>query len=118
MKASCQNTLTSKFRAALSHFSSGALLQFSSTALSHQAFPAHFAVVPRRSPRMLAELMSAVRGQVEVMSPSDLHIVKYIGSGGYGDVYLARWHGTDVAVKSLAVGAADEVRVWCKALPQ
>lgn len=67
---------------------------------------------------MLAELMSAVRGQVEVMSPSDLHIVKYIGSGGYGDVYLARWHGTDVAVKSLAVGAADEVRVWCKALPQ
>ncbi|MEW5298640.1 MAG: hypothetical protein WDW36_001735 [Sanguina aurantia] len=65
-------------------------------------------IVPRRSPRMLAELMSAVRGQVEVMSPSDLHIVKYIGSGGYGDVYLARWHGTDVAVKSLAVGAADE----------
>lgn len=61
---------------------------------------------------MLAELMSAVRGQVEVMSPSDLHIVKYIGSGGYGDVYLARWHGTDVAVKSLAVGAADEVRAW------
>lgn len=37
---------------------------------------------------MLAELMSAVRGQVEVMSPSDLHIVKYIGSGGMGTCTL------------------------------
>ncbi len=33
--------------------------------------------------------------------PADLRIIRFIGSGGFADCYLARWLGVDVAVKCL-----------------
>ena len=32
--------------------------------------------------------------------PADLRIVRFIGSGGFADCYLAKWLGVEVAVKS------------------
>lgn len=39
--------------------------------------------------------------RMEIIQPSDISLVKFLGSGGYGDVYLGRWHGCEVAVKCL-----------------
>lgn len=39
--------------------------------------------------------------RMEIIDPSDIALVKFLGSGGYGDVYLGRWHGCEVAVKCL-----------------
>lgn len=47
----------------------------------------------------------------QIVRPSELSIVRSLGSGGSGEVFLARWHGTDVAVKCLHTACgADEVR--------
>jgi serine/threonine protein kinase len=39
--------------------------------------------------------------RMEIIQPCDISLVKFLGSGGYGDVYLGRWHGCEVAVKCL-----------------
>jgi serine/threonine protein kinase len=39
--------------------------------------------------------------RMEIIQPSDITLAKFLGSGGYGDVYLGRWHGCEVAVKCL-----------------
>ena len=38
---------------------------------------------------------------MEVIPPKDISLVRFLGSGGYGDVYLGRWNGCEVAVKCL-----------------
>ena len=44
----------------------------------------------------LRELESSFRGRVEVLSAEQLVVVSYIGGGAFGEVYLARWKGTEV----------------------
>ena len=39
--------------------------------------------------------------RMEIINARDITLIKFIGSGGYGDVYLGRWHGCEVAVKCL-----------------
>jgi hypothetical protein len=45
--------------------------------------------------------VSGIVERMEVIDPEDIALVRFLGSGGYGDVYLARWHACDVAVKCL-----------------
>ncbi|PRW58530.1 alternative oxidase [Chlorella sorokiniana] len=52
---------------------------------------------PKRQSVDLASLVE----KMEVIRPDDVQLVRFLGSGGYGDVYLGRWHGSDVAVKCL-----------------
>ena len=39
--------------------------------------------------------------RMEVISPNDVTLVKFIGSGGYGEVYLGKWHSSEAAIKCL-----------------
>ncbi|KAK9861158.1 hypothetical protein WJX84_004717 [Apatococcus fuscideae] len=39
--------------------------------------------------------------RMEVISPEDVSLVKFIGSGGYGEVYLGKWHSSEAAIKCL-----------------
>ena len=38
---------------------------------------------------------------MEVISLEDVSLVKFIGSGGYGEVYLGKWHSSEAAIKCL-----------------
>jgi len=33
--------------------------------------------------------------------PRELTLVKFVGSGGYGEVYLGKWHSSEAAIKCL-----------------
>lgn len=35
-------------------------------------------------------------------STHNFQVVRFLGAGGYGEVYLCKWHACDVAVKSLS----------------
>eukprot|EP00775_Hariotina_reticulata_P008027 gene8027-8223_t len=52
---------------------------------------------PGSSPMKLADLES----RLEIIRPDDLQPVRLLGTGGFGEVYLCRWHSCDVAVKCL-----------------
>ncbi|PNG99965.1 hypothetical protein TSOC_014235 [Tetrabaena socialis] len=45
--------------------------------------------------------LSELESKLELIQPDDLQIIRFLGSGGYGEVYLCRWHSCDVAVKCL-----------------
>ncbi|GIL42271.1 hypothetical protein Vafri_296 [Volvox africanus] len=45
--------------------------------------------------------LSDLESKLEIIRPEDLQIIKFLGSGGYGEVYLCRWHSCDVAAKCL-----------------
>ncbi|GIL89538.1 hypothetical protein Vretifemale_17370, partial [Volvox reticuliferus] len=45
--------------------------------------------------------LSDLESKLEIIRPEDLKIIKFLGSGGYGEVYLCRWQSCDVAVKCL-----------------
>lgn len=72
------------------------------------------AAAPRAAPslpRHVALEQLSGRGGVEVVRPCELAVLRFLGSGGSGDVFLARWHGSEVAVKCLhAPPGMDEVR--------
>jgi serine/threonine protein kinase len=38
---------------------------------------------------------------MQVIDPGDVELVRFLGAGGFGDVYLGRWHACEVAVKCL-----------------
>ncbi|KAL6769353.1 hypothetical protein ACKKBG_A30675 [Auxenochlorella protothecoides x Auxenochlorella symbiontica] len=44
----------------------------------------------------------AIMEKMELIMAEDVTLVRFLGSGGYGDVYLGRWHSCEVAVKCLA----------------
>ncbi|WIA09456.1 hypothetical protein OEZ85_008857 [Tetradesmus obliquus] len=50
----------------------------------------------------LKQLVKQLQGQVELIMPHELRVVRYVGGGAFGEVYLCKWHGTDVAVKCLS----------------
>jgi hypothetical protein len=52
--------------------------------------------------RQLCELAGVLRSKVEVLAPEQLSVVRLLGGGAFGEVYLARWAGTEVAVKCLS----------------
>ena len=39
--------------------------------------------------------------RMEVISPGDVTLAKFLGSGGYGEVYLGKWHSSEAAIKCL-----------------
>ena len=47
-----------------------------------------------------------------IISSEDISIIKKIGEGGQGIVYLARWKGIDVAVKTIKI--SDERRDYSR----
>ncbi|KAI8470843.1 MAG: kinase-like domain-containing protein [Monoraphidium minutum] len=48
-----------------------------------------------------ALVMRDLESRLEIIRPEDLRVVKLLGMGGFGEVYLSRWHSTEVAVKCL-----------------
>ena len=38
---------------------------------------------------------------MEVIQSEDLQLVKFLGSGGYGEVYLGKWQNSECAIKCL-----------------
>eukprot|EP00882_Tetradesmus_deserticola_P016061 GHRQ01017133.1.p1 GENE.GHRQ01017133.1~~GHRQ01017133.1.p1 ORF type:complete len:500 (+),score=232.61 GHRQ01017133.1:124-1500(+) len=56
----------------------------------------------KQKQQQLKALVEELEGRVEAIMPTDLNIVRYLGGGAFGDVYLCRWHGVEVAVKSLS----------------
>ncbi len=89
---------------------------FTAAELSHSAVTS----TPRIS---LAEL----EARLELIPPEQLSVVRLLGMGGFGEVYLAKWHSTDVAVKCLNpslfspdgnMGTASEGggMLWCGAV--
>ncbi|KAF6257503.1 kinase-like domain-containing protein [Scenedesmus sp. NREL 46B-D3] len=50
----------------------------------------------------LEQLVAQLKGQVELIQPHELRVVRFIGGGAFGEVYLCKWNGTDVAVKCLS----------------
>ena len=42
-----------------------------------------------------------VSDRLEIISPHDVSLVKFLGSGGYGEVYLGKWHSSEAAIKCL-----------------
>ena len=62
--------------------------------------------------------------RLEIISPRDVSLVKFLGSGGYGEVYLGKWHSSEAAIKRLNPslfypgGDGSQVRpMACSALP-
>lgn len=53
-----------------------------------------------RAPSQTVDLAGIVE-RMEIIDPADITLSKFLGSGGYGDVYLGRWHACEVAVKCL-----------------
>lgn len=45
--------------------------------------------------------LAAIVEKMEIIDAVDITLVRFLGSGGYGDVYLAKWHNCEVAVKCL-----------------
>lgn len=41
-------------------------------------------------------LVSELQGKVEVLAPEQLHAVRLLGGGAFGEVYLAHWDSTEV----------------------
>lgn len=39
--------------------------------------------------------------RMEVIDPKDVSLAKFLGSGGYGEVYLGKWHSSEAAIKCL-----------------
>ena len=53
------------------------------------------AAVAQKQPTLL------VSDRLEIISPHDVSLVKFLGSGGYGEVYLGKWHSSEAAIKCL-----------------
>ncbi|KAK9820412.1 hypothetical protein WJX72_010037 [[Myrmecia] bisecta] len=45
--------------------------------------------------------LEEIAERMEVISPADVQLVKFLGSGGYGEVYLGKWHSSEAAIKCL-----------------
>eukprot|EP00882_Tetradesmus_deserticola_P004298 GHRQ01004541.1.p1 GENE.GHRQ01004541.1~~GHRQ01004541.1.p1 ORF type:complete len:514 (+),score=280.58 GHRQ01004541.1:45-1544(+) len=45
--------------------------------------------------------LADLEAKLEIINPDDLTPVRLLGTGGFGEVYLCRWHSCDVAVKCL-----------------
>ena len=46
--------------------------------------------------------MEDLAGRLEMIPPSALTVVRMLGGGAFGEVFLCKWHGSDVAVKCLS----------------
>ena len=57
---------------------------------------------PARPPcsRVAAEL-AALAQRLDIIPPEEIQVLRLLGSGSYGEVYLAKWNESDVAVKCL-----------------
>lgn len=42
-----------------------------------------------------------ISDRLEIISPEDVTLVKFLGAGGYGEVYLGKWHSSEAAIKCL-----------------
>ena len=51
--------------------------------------------------RRLTRDISEIAERMEVINPKDVSLVKFLGSGGYGEVYLGKWHSSEAAIKCL-----------------
>ncbi|DBA77349.1 TPA: hypothetical protein ACH3X2_000866 [Trebouxia sp. C0005] len=52
---------------------------------------------PRESEFSLQRIASTM----EIIDPRDITLVKFLGSGGYGEVHLGKWHSSEAAIKCL-----------------
>jgi len=66
---------------------------------SHRRQRRHARVDPRRSGSGVD--VAGLLDRMEVINAADISLIKFLGAGGYGDVYLGKWHSCEVAVKCL-----------------
>ena len=45
--------------------------------------------------------LSSISDRLEIISPEDVTLMKFLGAGGYGEVYLGKWHSSEAAIKCL-----------------
>lgn len=69
-------------------------------ALAARAMRRHNCLRTDRATSSAVDLAGIVE-RMEIIDPADVTLNKFLGSGGYGDVYLGRWHACEVAVKCL-----------------
>lgn len=48
-----------------------------------------------------SDIDKQLKERMEVISPQDITLVKFLGSGGYGEVYLGKWQHSEAAIKCL-----------------
>ena len=48
-----------------------------------------------------SDIDQKLKERMEVISPQEVTLVKFLGSGGYGEVYLGKWQHSEAAVKCL-----------------
>ncbi|KAK9790346.1 hypothetical protein WJX73_008358 [Symbiochloris irregularis] len=42
-----------------------------------------------------------ISDRLEIINPEDVTLLKFLGAGGYGEVYLGKWHSSEAAIKCL-----------------
>ncbi|KAL3149146.1 hypothetical protein ABBQ32_001981 [Trebouxia sp. C0010 RCD-2024] len=45
--------------------------------------------------------LERIASTMEIIDPRDITLVKFLGSGGYGEVHLGKWHSSEAAIKCL-----------------
>ena len=45
--------------------------------------------------------LQRIASTMEIIDPRDITLVKFLGSGGYGEVHLGKWHSSEAAIKCL-----------------
>lgn len=70
--------------------------------VSDEGIPPPALPTPVRPPRSRAAAeLAALAQRLDIIPPEEIQVLRLLGSGSYGEVYLAKWNESDVAVKCL-----------------
>lgn len=68
----------------------------------HGCFPGSAGSVPNEASHGSEQFtLQRIASTMEIIDPRDITLVKFLGSGGYGEVHLGKWHSSEAAIKCL-----------------